>query len=399
LGMHALAGLQIENGDVNAPGHPGVRDYMLRYMTEIFVGGQFGPSFGQVAGWIVTGVFGFLLLSAVNTAIVDLIAISFLMARDGELVSSFEKLNGFGVPNLGLIVATIIPAILVVAVKDIAGLAELYAVGVVGAIATNLGATSTDRKLNLAQWERALMFCSFLVMAAIEISLLIDKPGARMFAGTVVAAGLVLHGVSVVRKRIQPAVPTPQAEKAEAESSELRFEFPEATPYGSPIVCAVRGAGGTLDFAMEIAKDMNRPLYIMFVREQAVLTLEDRNRTWKNDQDACALFTYVKKKADGQAILPCYAISDVPAHTIVDLAVKIGGRLDQLLRPCWSRVLERFGWEIGAEKALPPYLFSPAAHRAAVRSRICGGAKFAPPGTAHCPNRWQHTLRHQCHAR
>jgi hypothetical protein len=38
-----------------------------------------GPSFGQVAGWIVTGVFGFLLLSAVNTAIVDLIAISFLM--------------------------------------------------------------------------------------------------------------------------------------------------------------------------------------------------------------------------------------------------------------------------------------------------------------------------------
>jgi amino acid transporter len=124
--MHALGGLQIDHGDVNAPGHPGVRDYMLRYMAEIFVGGQFGPIFGQVAGWIVTGVFGFLLLSAVNTAIVDLIAISFLMSRDGELPPRFEKLNGFGVPNLGLIVATIIPAILVVAVKDIAGLAELY---------------------------------------------------------------------------------------------------------------------------------------------------------------------------------------------------------------------------------------------------------------------------------
>jgi amino acid transporter len=146
LGMHALGGLQIDHGDVNAPGHPGVRDYMLRYMAEIFVGGQFGPIFGQVAGWIVTGVFGFLLLSAVNTAIVDLIAISFLMSRDGELPPRFVKLNGFGVPNLGLIVATIIPAILVVAVKDIADLAELYAVGVVGAIATNLGATSTDNK-------------------------------------------------------------------------------------------------------------------------------------------------------------------------------------------------------------------------------------------------------------
>jgi hypothetical protein len=58
------------------------------------------------------------------------------------------------------------------------------------------------------------MFCTFLVMAAIEISLLIDKPGARVFAGSVVAVGLVLHGISVARKRMQPAAPTPEAEKA-----------------------------------------------------------------------------------------------------------------------------------------------------------------------------------------
>ena len=69
-----------------------------------------------------------------------------------------------------------------IAVKDMAGLADLYAVGVVGAIATNLGATSTDRKLDLARWERVLMFCTFLIMAAIEISLFIDKPNARLFA-------------------------------------------------------------------------------------------------------------------------------------------------------------------------------------------------------------------------
>ena len=120
-------------------------------------------------------------------------------------------------------------------------------------------------------------------------------------------------------------MPTPEAEQAETEGAEPRFEFPEGV--GSPILCAVRGAGGTLDFAMEIAKDMNRPLYIMFVREQAILTLEDRNRTWKNDREASALFTYVKKKADGQPVLPCYAVSDVPAHTVVDLAVKIGATL------------------------------------------------------------------------
>ena len=44
--------------------------------------------------------------------------------------------------------------LLVVLVQDIAGLADLYAVGVVGAIATNLGATATDKKLTMKTWER-----------------------------------------------------------------------------------------------------------------------------------------------------------------------------------------------------------------------------------------------------
>jgi amino acid transporter len=85
LGMLALQGLQIQNGDVNAPGNPGVRDYMLRYMAEVFVGGAFGPIVGQIAGWCVTIVIGVLLLSAVNTAIGGLIAIFFLLSRDGEI--------------------------------------------------------------------------------------------------------------------------------------------------------------------------------------------------------------------------------------------------------------------------------------------------------------------------
>ena len=145
LGMHALNGLQIQDGDVNAPGSPGVRDYMLRYMAEVFVGHPFGSLAGQIAGWIVSGVFAFLLLSAVNTAIVALVGTFFLMSRDGELPEHFEKLNSFGVPTLGLLVAVLVPALLVIAVRDLAGLADLYAVGVVGAIATNLGAVSTDR--------------------------------------------------------------------------------------------------------------------------------------------------------------------------------------------------------------------------------------------------------------
>src|SRR5258708_38298570 len=115
------------------------------------------------------------------------------MSRDRELPQHFEKLNSFGVPNFGLLVATLVPALLVIAVRDVAGLADLYAVGVVGAIATNLGAVSTDRKLDLPIWGRVLMFGTFLIMAAIEISLFIDKPNAPGFALAVLAGGIGLR--------------------------------------------------------------------------------------------------------------------------------------------------------------------------------------------------------------
>src|SRR5262245_21425217 len=119
--MHALPGLQASNGEVNAPGEPGVRDYMLRYMAQTFVGDSLGATMGHVAAWVVSIVFGCLLLSAVNTAIVDLIAIQFLMSRDHELPGTFQNLNRFGVPLMGLLVATLIPTALVLAVTDMAG--------------------------------------------------------------------------------------------------------------------------------------------------------------------------------------------------------------------------------------------------------------------------------------
>jgi amino acid transporter len=325
LAMHALGGLQIANGDVDAPGHPGVRDYMLRYMAEVFVGHAAGPAFGQIAGWLVSAVFGFLLLSAVNTAIGGLIAITFVMSRDGELPPQFQKLNNFGVPNLGMILATIIPAALVIAVSDMAGLADLYAVGVVGAIATNLGASSTDKKLGLEKWERNLMFITFVIMCAIEISLLVDKPNARVFAVTVLALGLILRGLASewAQKRKIATVTAVVAPRV-AEISPINFNFTPGAASGSPLLCAVRGIGRTLDFAIREARETDRPLYLLFIREQPILMPEDRRRKWMDDEEARAIFSYAADKADGHTVLPCYAVSDSPADTIVDIAATVG---------------------------------------------------------------------------
>ena len=324
LAMHALPGLIVSGDDVNAPGSPNVRDYMLRYMAQVFVGHSFGALAAKIAAWSVSIVFGLLLLSAVNTAIVDLIAISFLMSRDDELPRSFQRLNPHGVPNLGILVATIIPAILVVVVQDMSGLADLYAVGVVGAIATNLGATATDRKMGLFRWERVLMLITFGVMLSIELSLLIDKPSARAFAFTVLTIGLILRGLAAesAQRRKKLAVPvevvsTPATPLVVSEAGDEIMSRP-------PLVCAARGIGKTLDFAVRTATELKRPLYVLFVRSVPALTENDQRRKWQDDEEAANIFDYARKKAPGHPVLPCYTISDAVPETIVDVTATMG---------------------------------------------------------------------------
>ncbi len=329
LAMNALNGLKINDLEVDAPGHPGVRDYMLRYMADMFVGQSLGAAAGHIAAWAVSIVFGCLLLSAVNTAIMALIGISFLMSRDQEMPPQFQRLNPFGVPNLGLIAATAVPALLVMAVKDVAGLADLYAVGVVGAIATNLGASATDRKLALVSWERALMFVTFLIMLAIEVSLFWDKPNARVFAGTILLIGLILRGLASEHSRRQKTA----ADAAAARTAALgppaptpvtTVTFKTEDVSGSPILCAVRGRGKTLDFAVDLARQSKCPLYLLFIRTVPILSEEDYKRKWQDDQEARDIFVQARAQATGHPVFPCYAVSDAVAHTIVDITATLG---------------------------------------------------------------------------
>ena len=334
LAMNALPNLLRVGGDVNAaainglPASEGVRDYMLRYMAQVFVGGSLGAVAGHIAGVVVSIVFGVLLLSAVNTALMDIISVSFLMSRDGELPSAFSKLNAFGVPTLGMLFAALVPMFLVVLVGDMSGLADLYAVGVVGAIATNLGASSTDKGLKLTKWERGLMFFTFLVMLAIEISLLVDKPNARVFAVTLLCVGLILRGLAAEfaqKKKVATEVAQALEARKAAALALNPFSIQTGAATGKPIMAAVRGIGRTLDFAIEEAKESNRPLYLLFVREQPVLAEGDRKRKWYEDDEAREIFSYAAEQADGHTVLPCYAVSDAPAsETIVDVAATVG---------------------------------------------------------------------------
>src|SRR5438093_618987 len=237
---------------------------------------------------------------------------------------------------LGLAMHALSGLQIVIVVKDMSGLADLYAVGVVGAIATNLGATSTDRKLSIKTWQRTLMFGTFLVMAAIEMSLLIDKPNARYFAVTILAVGLILRGLVQERRAKKEAKPTiapeelaidiavsPPSSKMEAPPISAMTR-PPSVPGAESILCAIRGTGRTLDFALHEARETGRRLYLLFVREQPFMTEQDVRRKWQEDPEASTIFGAAKQQAADYQPLFCYAVSPSAAETIVDVAATVG---------------------------------------------------------------------------
>lgn len=314
LAMNALPGMQIKGEAVTAPGYLNVRDAMLRYMGETFAGTLFGHPIGVAFGIFVTIVIALLLLSAVNTAMIALCSLLFVMSRDEEMPVFFQKLNRFGVPVYALIIATLIPICILSIVHDIAGLANLYAIGFVGAIAVNLGATATNQKLALTLSQRIFMVGTCLIMALVEITLFIDKPHARNFVMGIISIGLLLRAIAAEQK----AKKLPEAEKKVYPKISSVKPFPLENP--DNWLVAITGKGKSLDYALEACEIHQRPLYILFVREQRVVTEFDQTRTWTDDLDAQEAYSYVVSKKTKIPIEFLYTVTAHTAHSIGEIA-------------------------------------------------------------------------------
>ncbi|MGN6369779.1 MAG: universal stress protein [Phycisphaerae bacterium] len=161
-------------------------DAVLRVMAQVYV-----DPYLKVFSWISGFVFGALLLSAVNTAVADMVSIQYVMSRDTELPHVLTRLNKFGVPWLALIAAVGLPVAILNIFQDLNTLANLYAVGVVGAIAINLGSCSFNKTLPVKSWERAGLAILAVIMVVIEATLVYEKPDARYFALFVLTSGLI----------------------------------------------------------------------------------------------------------------------------------------------------------------------------------------------------------------
>lgn len=305
LASMALKGITIADGQVFSPDNIPIRDAWLRYLGETFASQIFGDHAGLIFGWILSIAIAILLFSAVNTALTGLISILYVISNDGELPRSFQKLNRMGVPIWPLIIATIAPMIIVLVIHDIAGLAHLYAIGFIGAIATNLIATSSDRRLPVKPYERGLMIVTFIILFFIEITLFIDKPEARNFILLIVLCGLILRGLTQEAKE-RKKTPHPR--------------LPPASGETFAILCVVQNPSDAINYAIKRAEEKLASLYFLFIREQHVIFETDAHTKWEDDEQAKQLFETIKKQTSLPDIHFYYAVTDYPPETILHYA-------------------------------------------------------------------------------
>ncbi len=303
------------------------KDDMLRFVGEQFGWATLGKTFGLAFGWIVGIVFFLLLISAANTAIVAMIGLMYMMARDGEMPIQFKRLNSHGVPLIPLLVSVGLPIAVLVTASDFEALAGLYAIGVVGAIAVNLGSCTFNRALDFTWYDRVLFGITFFILSAVEITLAHTKHDALFFVVCVMAGGLGLRAYAQKRQGLTTVTVTREvANLVDPEKiASLRAELKE----GQKIMVAARGVTPVLRYALEEAQLRKATLCVLYVKEIAVAFPAGptmKRMKWQDDPEAAAIMSLVLRIGEerGVTVMPVFVVSDDAANTILDLSATLG---------------------------------------------------------------------------
>ena len=221
---------------------------------------------------IVSIVFGLLLLSAVNTAIVDLIAIQFLMSRDREMPAVFQRLNKWGVPERRH-----------VARHHRSDAARHHREGH-GRPGRSL--RGRRRRRDRHQSRRDLDGLKTLDQMGTHIDVRhFPRHGRDRNVAAHRQTECALFRRHHSRRRTDPARPRPGTPDEKGGCARTLISHvacacravcrcyspePRRESVGESILCAIRGTGRTLDFALREARETGRRLYLLFVREQRV---------------------------------------------------------------------------------------------------------------------------------
>lgn len=283
-----------------------------------------GPTVGNAIAIASGIIFGLLLLSAVNTALLATVSDLYALAQDGELPRALTKLNYSGVPWLALIAAVILPAGVLVVVHDDKALGELYAIGVVGAIAISFLCVAWDKGLPVGKVERIALWIMGGIMTAIELTIIVAKPNATIFASSVVGSVLIARffAKAATKRREESTLPTPQfGWLAEIKAAQTNIGKP-----GPRIMLAARGRDNAV-YAVDMARKRGAVLFAIYVRTLRVLDVQPGQAPRiENDapaQEALGTIAVLAKEAR-VPFVPIYVSSAEIAEEILDFTVTFG---------------------------------------------------------------------------
>src|SRR5438094_8098608 len=301
---------------------------MLRFIGEQFATVTFSPAIGNAFGWIVGIVFFLLLLSAANTAIVAMIGLFYLMARDREMPRQFKWLNRHGVPIYPLIISIGLPAVVLLFAANFTALAGLYAIGVVGAITVNVGSCAFNRTVGFTWYDRLLFGITFAILLFVELTLAHTKLDALQFVLAVLIGGLALRAYTLKRQGLTTV--TLHRQVAAMVTPELPATMQSRVSDAQKIMVAARGIAPVLSFALDEAQLREATLCVLYVKEVAVYYTAGGTRLgrarWQDDPEANAIMSLMLKLGAEReiSVVPLYAVSPDAAATIVDLSATMG---------------------------------------------------------------------------
>lgn len=326
LGTALLGWAMLSLPNVFAPEMVGRKEDMLRFLGETYGTMNFGIAFGHIFGFVVGVVFALLLLSAVNTAVAALIGLLFMMSREGDMPRSFARLSAHGVPVIPLAISAGLPVVVLLVTDNFEALAGLYAIGVVGAICVNLGSCSFNRKIEMHWVERAMMVGTFLLLVAVELTLAKTKHEALFFVTCVLVVGLFLWAYS--QRLSGTRTLTVTKEFADIVKPEVVEQMSQISGGTEKILVCVRGLTPVLRFAFDEAKLRDASLYVLYIREIAVLYTGGSvpRANWKEDPEASAILGTAIQigKHRGVTTIPVFVSAPNAASIIVDMAATLG---------------------------------------------------------------------------
>jgi amino acid transporter len=314
-------GVRVDPEDVPAPVKE-YRDTAVKLLATQTATHSLGERGGRVFGIVAGIVFGLLLLSATNTAVMAMVSVTYSLGQDRELPRAFTKLNYSGVPWIGLIVACALPGALLAISSDSKVLSELYAIGVVGAISINFLCCALNRDLPIKRWERNGLWTLGGLMLCIELTIVVAKPNATLFAGVMIIAVLISRWLLRRGKPSESKLEAPEAGwLAEIRSAPLVLD-----PTRPRIMLAARGRYHA-EYAVELARQRDAVLFAMYVRTLRLIDVQPgqvpRVENDADAQESLGTVALIAKRA-GVPFVPVYVTSTDIAGEILDYTVTYG---------------------------------------------------------------------------